>query len=182
MLTQQLQNRHYCQLYVTGTGLLLHYLTWVWGAWVAVTSCLDHVALQVVLATELFLAARARIWLQSCNNSWFKWYMMTYSNRGEETTGTYAHLCVCTCGEPGCPCQDNEPHILGTSMCHLPSGWHGGVAPDLTSVWSSLHNPHIRSHLPTNETHSEHVSTTVPQLTILPMWHSQEMNMNEKWF
>jgi hypothetical protein len=27
MVTQQLQNRHYCQFYVTGTGLLLRYLT-----------------------------------------------------------------------------------------------------------------------------------------------------------
>ena len=29
MVTQQLQNRHYCQLSDTGTGLLLRYLTWV---------------------------------------------------------------------------------------------------------------------------------------------------------
>ena len=150
--------------------LLLHYLTRVWGAWVAVTSRLDHVALEVVFAAELFLAARAWIWLQSCNNNWFKWCVMTYSNRGDETTGTYAHPCVCTCGEPGCPCQDNGPHILGMSMCHLPSGWHDGVAPDLTSVWSSLHNPHIQSRLPRNETHSEQVSTTVPQLHTVKKW------------
>lgn len=58
-VTQQLQNRLYCQLYVTGKGLLLCYLTWVGGAWVAITPCLDHVALQVVLAAKLFLAARA---------------------------------------------------------------------------------------------------------------------------
>lgn len=43
-------------------------------------------------------------------------------------------LCVCTFGEPGCPCQDSVPHILGRSMCHLPSGSHVGVAPDQRTI------------------------------------------------
>lgn len=87
------------------------------------------------------------------------WFVTTYSDKWEAIIGTHVHLCVCTCGEPGFPCQDNVPHILGKSMFHLPSGSHVGVAPDLTSVWSSLHSPHTQSHLPTNKRYSEQTRT-----------------------
>lgn len=59
------RKRHYCVMSVV-------YLARVWRAWVAITSCLDHVALQVVLATELLLATCAWIWLQPCKMFKFK--------------------------------------------------------------------------------------------------------------
>jgi hypothetical protein len=92
--------------------------------------------LQVVLAAELLLAACARVWLEPCNmfihtsHSCAVWCI----SGGEEEIGNHAHPCVCTCGEPGCPCQDSVPHILGRSMCHPPNGSHVGVAPDSTLV------------------------------------------------
>jgi hypothetical protein len=118
------------------------------GTRVAIASCLDDVALQVVLATELLITTCARVWLQPCNMT--DHYMLYYEVTRGAGNWALIHLCACTCGGPECPCQDNEPHILGKSMCRLPNGSRDGVAPDLTSVWSSLCSPHTQTPLPAN--------------------------------
>lgn len=82
------RKRHYCVMSVV-------YLARVWRAWVAITSCLDHVALQVVLATELLLATCAWIWLQPCKM--FKFKSQSCAVWWREWLNSYLPVCVYIC-------------------------------------------------------------------------------------